>query len=186
MITVVSGLPRSGTSMMMSMLQAGGMPVLTDNQREADEDNLRGYLEYEQVKRLDRDASWLAEAEGKAVKIISMLLKHLPRDHEYRVIFMHRDVMEVLASQRKMMERRGEAPDGVPDEAMATLYRRHLSEVQQWLGAQPNVKTMHINYNETLKDPWPTLDKLNAFLGGGLDTGAMARVVDPRLYRQRK
>ena len=186
MIVVVSGLPRSGTSMMMNMLQAGGVPVLTDNQREADEDNLHGYLEYEHVKQLDRDASWLAEAEGKTVKIISMLLRHLSRDHEYRVIFMHRDIMEVLASQRKMMERRGEAPDGVPDEAMAALYRKHLSEVQQWLDAQPNIETLHINYNETLKDPWPTVDKLNEFLGGRLDAEAMARVVNPKLYRQRK
>jgi len=186
MIVVVSGLPRSGTSMMMSVLQAGGLPVLTDSKREADEDNLRGYLEYEHVKQLDRDASWLAEAEGKAVKIISMLLKHLPRDHKYKVIFMHRDIMEVLASQRKMMERRGEAPDGVPDEDMAALYRRHLSEVQQWLDTQPNIETMHINYNDTLKDPWTTVDKVNTFLGGRLDAEAMARVVDPKLYRQRK
>ena len=186
MIIVVSGLPRSGTSMMMSMLQAGGVPVLTDNQREADEDNLRGYLEYEHVKQLDRDASWLAEAEGKAVKIISMLLKYLPQDHEYRVIFMHRDIMEVLASQRKMMERRGEAPDEVPDEAMAALSRRHLSEAHRWLVAQTNVETLHVDYNEALKDPWPIVDKVNVFLGGGLDAEAMARVVDPKLYRQRK
>jgi broad-specificity NMP kinase len=186
MIIVVSGLPRSGTSMMMSILQAGGVPVLTDNQREADEDNLHGYLEYEQVKQLDRDASWLAEAEGKAVKIISMLLRHLPRDHEYKVIFMHRDIMEVLSSQRKMMERRGEESDGVPDEAMAALYRKHLSEVQQWLDTQPNIETLHINYNETLEDPWPTVDKVNEFLGGRLDAEAMVRVVNPKLYRQRK
>jgi len=186
MIVVVSGLPRSGTSMMMNMLQAGGVPVLTDNQREADEDNLRGYLEYEQVKQLDRDASWLAEAEGKAVKIISILLKNLPRDHEYRVIFMHRDIIEILASQRKMMERRGEKPDGVPDEAMAALYRKHLSEVQQWLDDQPNIETLHINYNETLKDPWPAVDRVNEFLGGGVDVDSMAKVVDPKLYRQRK
>jgi hypothetical protein len=186
MIVVVSGLPRSGTSMMMSMLQAGGVPVLTDNQREADEDNIRGYLEYEQVKQLDRDASWLAEAEGKAVKIISMLLRHLPRDHEYKIIFMHRDIREVLASQRKMMDRRGEEPDGVPDEAMAALYRKHLTEVHQWLDAQSNIETLHINYNETLKDPWPTVDRVNAFLGERLDAEAMARVVNPKLYRQRK
>jgi len=186
MITVVSGLPRSGTSMMMSILQAGGVPILTDNQREADEDNLRGYMEYEQVKHLDRDATWLGEAEGKAVKIISMLLRHLPPDRQYRVIFMHRDISEVLASQRRMMERRGEAPDSVPDEAMAALFKRHLHETQQWLASQPNIKTLYINYNETLRNPWPTIDRLNAFLGGKLDAEAMARAVDPKLYRQRK
>lgn len=186
MIIVVSGLPRSGTSMMMSMLQAGGVSVLTDNQREADEDNLRGYLEYEQVKQLDRDASWLAEAEGKAVKIISMLLRHLPPDHQYRVIFMHRDIVEVLASQRKMMERRGEAPDGVPDETMAALYEKHIAEVTEWMKRQLNVETLHIDYNETIQNPSPTADRVNKFLGGVLDEEAMRRVVSPELYRQRK
>ena len=186
MITVVSGLPRSGTSMMMSMLQKGGVEILTDSLREADEDNLRGYLEYEHVKQLDRDATWLDEAEGKAVKIISMLLRHLPPDHQYRIIFMHRDVSEVLASQRKMMERRGEPPDSVPDETMATLYRRHIAETQEWLKRQPNMKTIHVDYNETINDPWPTVRRVNEFLGGTLDQEAMARAVSPKLYRQRK
>jgi broad-specificity NMP kinase len=186
MITVVSGLPRSGTSMMMSMLQAGGVAILTDNQRDADEDNLRGYLEYEHVKQLDRDATWLSEAEGKAVKIISMLLRHLPPDHNYRIIFMHRDVSEVLASQRKMMERRGEPPDNVPDETMAALYRRHITETREWLKRQPNMKTLHVDYNETINDPRPTVTRVNEFLGGGLNQEAMTRVVSPKLYRQRK
>lgn len=186
MITVVSGLPRSGTSMMMSMLQAGGMEVLTDNQREADEDNLQGYLEYEQVKQLDRDASWLGEAEEKAVKIISMLLKHLPPDHDYRVIFMHRDVIEVLSSQRKMMERRGEQTDDVPDETMAALYGRHITETREWLRRQPNIQTLYVDYNKTMGDPWLTAARVNEFLGRGLDQEAMAKVVSPKLYRQRK
>jgi len=186
MITVVSGLPRSGTSMMMSILQAGGLEVLTDNQREADEDNIQGYLEYEQVKRLDRDTSWLGEAEGKAVKIISMLLRHLPPCYEYRVIFMHRDIFEVLASQRKMIERRGEQPDNTPDETMAALYERHLADVSEWLRRQPNVETMHVDYNETMSDPRQTAALVNEFLGGGLDQEAMAQVVSPQLYRQRK
>jgi broad-specificity NMP kinase len=186
MITVVSGLPRSGTSMMMNMLKAGGVEVLTDSQREADEDNLHGYLEYEQVKQLDRDASWLGAAEGKAVKIISMLIRHLPPDHEYRIIFIHRDISEVLASQRKMMERRGEQPDKVPDDTMAALYGRHLSEVREWLSKQPNMRTLHVDYNETLRDTELTADQVNEFLGGGLDKRAMVEVVSPELYRQRK
>ena len=186
MITVVSGLPRSGTSMMMSMLQAGGVEALTDNQREPDEDNLRGYLEYERTKHLERDASWIGEAEGKAVKIISMLLRHLPPDQEYRVIFMHRDTAEVLASQRKMMARRGEPPDDVPDEVMAALYQRHVAEALDWLRRQPNMKTLHVDYNETVRDPRTTASRVNRFLGGGMDTDAMVRVVAPELYRQRK
>ena len=186
MITVISGLPRSGTSMMMSMLQAGGMEILTDRIREADEDNLRGYMEYERVKQLDRDDSWLEEAEGKAVKIISMLLRHLPSKYNYRIIFMMRDISEVLASQRRMMERRGEQPDNIPDETMAALYRKHLGEVQEWMKRQPNVQTLYVDYNGTLKDPWPTVRSVNEFLGDGMDQDAMVNVVSPELYRQRK
>jgi len=168
------------------MIQAGGVPPLTDNLREADEDNLRGYLEYEQVKHLEKDASWLREAEGKAVKIISIHLRHLPPGHEYRVIFMHRDISEVLASQRKMMVRRGEPTDDIPDKVMAALYQRHVAEALDWLRRQPNVRTLHVDYNETIRDPGLTVHLVNQFLGGHLDQDAMNKVVSPELYRQRK
>lgn len=115
-----------------------------------------------------------------------MLLRHLPPGHDYKVVFMHRDISEILASQRKMMERRGEEPGDVSDDSMAALYRRHLSEVQDWLGKQRNVETLHINYNEALLDASSTICRVNAFLGGGLDTEVMAQVVDPDLYRRRK
>jgi len=172
--------------MMMSMLHAGGFEVLTDEIRKADEDNLRGYLEYERVKQLNRDASWIYEAEGKAVKIISMLLRHLPPDHKYKIIFMQRDVSEILASQRKMMERRGEQLGVVSDDTMDAIYRKHLSEVQDWLKKQPNMQTLRIDYNEVLANAFSTIEKINEFLGGGLNLEAMAKVVDPLLYRQRK
>jgi hypothetical protein len=186
MITVVSGLPRSGTSMMMRMLEASGVPVLTDEKREADEDNLRGYYEDERVKQLRDDSSWITEAEGKAVKVISYLLRHLPEGHSYKVIFMERRIPEVLASQRKMMRRRGEAVEEVPDDVMAGIFERHLAETEEWLAEQPHIEAIHVSYNETLRDPEPTAERVAAFLGGGLDVGKMTQVVDPRLYRQRR
>ena len=106
-ITIVSGLPRSGTSMMMRMLEAGGMPVITDNLRTADDDNPRGYFEFEPAKKTKDDPSWLNAAEGKAVKMIYKLLYDLPDRLEYRVLIMRRNMQEVLTSQRKMLDRMG-------------------------------------------------------------------------------
>lgn len=186
MITVVSGLPRSGTSMMMRMLDAGGVPVLTDEKREADEDNLRGYYEDERVKQLREDASWIKEADGKAVKVISYLLRYLPEGHSYKVIFMERRIPEVLASQKKMMKRRGEPVDEVPDDVMAGIFERHLTEIDEWLGEQPDIETIQVSYNETLNDPEASAEQVAAFLGGGLDIEKMIQVVDPKLYRQRR
>ena len=186
MITVVSGLPRSGTSMMMKMLDAGGVPVLTDEKREADEDNLRGYYEDERVKHLREDASWMKEADGKAVKVISYLLRYLPEGYSYKIIFMERKIPEVLASQKKMMKRRGEPTEEVPDDVMAGIFERHLAEIDEWLGEQPDIETIHVSYNETLDDPETSAERVVAFLGGGLDIEKMMQVVDPKLYRQRR
>ena len=186
MIIVVSGLPRSGTSMMMKMLEATGISVLTDEIREADEDNLKGYYEDERAKTLHKDNSWISEAEGKAVKVISYQLPHLPPDHQYRILFMERKIEEVLASQRKMMERRGESQDDVPDSAMAAIFQKHLDETDAWLKNKSNIKTLYISYNETLDDPEKTSEKISEFLGQELDIEKMMQVVDHRLYRQRK
>lgn len=185
-ITVVSGLPRSGTSMMMRMLEAGGVPVLTDEKREADEDNLRGYYEDERVKQLRDDPSWMIEAEGKTVKVISYLLRYLPEGHNYKVIFMERKIPEVLASQRKMMMRRGEPTDEVPDDVMAGIFERHLAEIDEWLAEQPDIETIHVSYNEALDDPEASAERVAAFLGSGLDVEKMMQVVDSKLYRQRR
>jgi len=184
MIIIVSGLPRSGTSMMMRILDKGGVPVLTDNIRKADKDNLKGYYEFERVKHLDTDTGWLCEAEGKAVKIISALLKELPRDHEYKVIFMDRDIDEVLASQRKMMERRREEIQGTPDEVMRGIFEKHLREVKGWL-MERKIETLYVNYNDVLEDPLGNVQRVNKFLSWELDVERMTKVVDPDLYRQR-
>ena len=184
-IVIVSGLPRSGTSMMMQMLAAGGLDPLTDNIRIADEDNPGGYFELERVKQLETDKAWLEEAKGRAVKLISALLKHLPRTHSYKVIFMRRAMQEILKSQRQMLIRRGEPTDNVPDEKMAAMFEKHLAQVESWLAAQTNIDTIYISYNEVMKDPGPNAERINQFLGGSLNVRAMAEVADRALYRQR-
>ncbi|RME06234.1 MAG: sulfotransferase family protein [Anaerolineae bacterium] len=185
-IIVVSGLPRSGTSMMMKMLEAGGIPPLTDHIRSADDDNPKGYYEFERVKKLpDGDTAWLPEARGKAVKVIAALLMKLPPDYTYRVLFMRRDLDEVLASQSKMLERRGEQKS-VDDDTMKVLFQKHLKQVDAWMKDQPNVHYLNVDYNAMLRDPWPQIKSINRFLGGRLDEQAMAAVIDPQLYRQRR
>ncbi len=187
MVTIVSGLPRSGTSMMMKMLEAGGLPPLTDHIRTADEDNPKGYYEFERVKQLPKgDVAWLPDAQGKVVKVIAALLPSLPGGYDYRVIFMQRAMPEVLASQRQMLIRRGEDPDKIPDAVMAQLFEKHLRQVDDWIKQQPNVGRLDVNYNEMLKNPQPFVEQVDAFLGHQLDRAKMAAVVDPSLHRQRK
>ena len=185
-IILVSGLPRSGTSMMMKMLAAGGIAVVTDNFRQADEDNPKGYFELEKVKKLkDGETEWLANTKGKAVKTIAAHLEYLPVEFHYKVLFMHRDMMEILASQREMLLRRGEPADSVSDEKMAELFSKHLEKVVSWLSKQSNFQVLYLNYNEILANPQPITGQLVEFLDLKLDTNAMQKVVDPSLYRQR-
>ena len=182
MITIVSGLPRSGTSMLMQMLEAGGMPVMTDGIRVPDPDNPKGYYEFEKVKALREGASWLADAEGKALKVVSMLLYELPDDRQYKVIFMTRSMDAVLASQSRMLANRGE--DKGPDDAgMRKHFETHLAKVRGWLEGQANIETLYCSYESVLGDPHSAAAKLAAFLGTGLDVTAMAAVVDPALRR---
>ena len=104
-VVVVSGLPRSGTSMIMQLLESGGVPILTDGQREADEDNPRGYYELDVVKHLKTEKQWVASAGGMAVKVIAQLLVHLPPQFKYKIVFVQRELDEILASQEKMLQR---------------------------------------------------------------------------------
>ena len=185
-ITIVSGLPRSGTSMMMKMLEAGGLPVLVDNIRTADEDNPKGYYEYEPVKKTSHDALWLEDARGKVVKMISAFLKHLPMDHAYKIVFMLRNLDEILASQRQMLIRRGEPTDKVSDEKLADMFKDHLEKVEQWLTEQPNMDVVFVSYNEALGAPAQYAHQVNEFLDNVLDESKMVAVVDRMLYRQRR
>jgi hypothetical protein len=188
-IVIVSGLPRSGTSMMMKILEAGGQTVVIDGLRAADPDNPEGYYELERVKELDKgDTAWVHDLGGKAVKVISALLEYLPPGEEYRVVFMHRQIDEVLRSQRKMLAHRGEMPPtgaGVDDTEMANLFARHVEMVQNWLAAQPNFSVLEVQYNALLQDPQRHVAAVNRFLGGGLDEARMAAVINPDLYRNR-
>ncbi len=186
-ITVVSGLPRSGTSMMMKILEAGGLPPLTDNLRTADEDNPKGYFEFERVKKMpDGDISWVEDAQGKAVKVISALLEHLPPAYTYRVLFMQRKVDEILASQEQMLVRSGKPTDQVSDEQLAEMYGKHLVKVKAWLDEQTNFSVNYLDYNAMLADPTKYARQINQFLDNSLNPQEMAGVVDPNLYRQRK
>lgn len=185
-ITIVSGLPRSGTSMMMKMLEAGGLPVLADHVRSADADNPKGYYEFERVKQIKTDQGWLPEAQGKAVKMISELLQHLPPRYEYRVLFMRRKLEETLASQKQMLLRRGESAEAISDEKMAELFRKHLQKLEAWLAAQPNFRILDVHYSAVMSNPRAEAGKINAFLGNILNVERMAAVVDQDLYRQRK
>lgn len=185
-IVVVSGLPRSGTSMAMKMLDAGGLPVVTDGVRSADDDNPRGYYEDERVKDLGTtaDRAWLRQARGKAIKIISFLLKDLPADHNYKILFLERPLSEVLASQQKMLVNRGESSD-TEDAQMRDLYTEHLRHVKFMLGYRRHFDALFVDYREVLAHPGEGASRINQFLGGRLDERAMAEVIDPQLYRNR-
>jgi len=183
-IYIVSGLPRSGTSMMMRMLQAAGLPVLSDGVREADRDNPRGYWELEAVKSTQRDASWVRGARGKVVKVISHLLQDLPADETYRVVFMRRKLDEVIASQEQMLERRGEASDGPGGETREML-AAHVSQVEEWIRGAANVTALFVSYNRMLEQPRGQAERVDEFLGRSLDVDAMVSVIEPGLYRNR-
>jgi hypothetical protein len=172
--------------MMMKIVEAGGIPVLVDNIRTPDEDNPKGYYEFEQVKQIATDKSWLPNAKGKVVKMISDLLRHLPADYLYKVIFMQRKIEETLASQRQMLIRRGEAEDNISDAKMAEVFEKHLATLFAWIEKQPNIEILFVKYSDVLSNPGEEVKKINRFLGGGMNEQAMAAVADPNLYRQRR
>lgn len=184
-IIVVSGLPRSGTSMMMQMLEAGGIPVVTDKIRAADDDNPLGYYEYEPVKQLSKDASWLDAARGKAVKIIYRLLYHLPRHHHYKVICMRRNLQEIIASQKAMLRRLNQEGGSLADDRLAHAYQSELHKLDVWLSGHDNFEAMYVDYDDVVYNPQTTVADIEDFLGCKLDTAAMVKVIDRSLHRQR-
>jgi hypothetical protein len=185
MITVVSGLPRSGTSLMMQMLEVGGLPVLSDGERQADTDNPKGYFEWERIKQLPKDPSLIAAAEGKVVKVISQLILSLPQGHDYRVVFMQRPLPEVLKSQDKMLLRRGNTDSATDTSAIEEAFQRHLIEVNKWLAGKPNIQVTRVHYHRVLREPKTVAEEIATFLQLPLDIEAMVRQVDKSLYRNR-
>lgn len=186
-VIVVTGLPRSGTSMVMRMLQAGGVAVTTDGERQADEDNPLGYFEVERVKRLaqEQDKSWLNQSRGKAIKVISHLLQSLPLDNYYKVILCERDLGEVLSSQNVMLQRRSQ-PNPIDDSEARAHYARHLAHIRIFMKVKRNMEFLDVRYDEAISDPRVFAQRLNSFLGGELNVDRMVEVVDSKLYRNRK
>ncbi|MEY2537034.1 MAG: hypothetical protein QOG67_774 [Verrucomicrobiota bacterium] len=183
--TIVSGLPRSGTSLMMQMLKAGGIEVMTDNERVADEDNPDGYFEWEEIKRVGENPDLLASARDKTIKVISALIPALPPTNQYRVIFMDRPIAEVVASQRKMIDRRRMRGANLPPAKLAATLERHRSSILRGMKSSPNFEVLEVSYPELVNEPAPWAEKIDAFLGGDLDTEAMAACVKPAFHRNR-
>jgi hypothetical protein len=172
--------------MAMKMLDAAGFGVMTDGRREADEDNPKGYYEDERVMGLveAKDKSWLKTARGKVIKIVAPLLPYLPDTNDYKIIFMHRNIHEILASQKKMLDRRGETSD-TSDEEMMEHYKAHVEKVRFMVRRRPSFEALELNYKDVLDDPLTQAARIGEFLGGGIDVEKMAGVVDERLYRNR-
>jgi len=184
-IIVVSGLPRSGTSMMMKILSEGGLSLVTDELRSADEDNPNGYYEFETVRQLSAgNDAWLSNAGGKVVKVISALLEYLPSEYSYKIIFMEREIKEILASQRKMLARRNETHQ-IDDEEMEAQFRQHISAVKPWLARQPNMDVIYVSYNALMSNPEPICGRVVEFVSAPLEISNMLRVPKGELYRNR-
>ncbi len=182
-VTIVSGLPRSGTSMMMQMLTAGGIAPWKDEVRVDDDDNPKGYYEYEKVKSLARDNSWLNDAKGHVIKIVAPLLPSIPAG-SYRIVFMDRDMDEILRSQSKMLERSGKAGARLSTEQLSKVFQGHLLRAEDFVQSA-GYPLLHVAHRNCVENPTEVASKLNDFFDGGLDEAAMTAMVDASLYRQR-
>ena len=185
MITIVTGLPRSGTSLMMQILEKAGMEILTDELRKADESNQRGYYEYEKVKSLMKDSSWVGDAEGKVLKVISGLLSFLPAKFEYKIVFMQRDIDEVLSSQSRLLERKG-VTKKADYKILKMTFEKQLMVIKKLLSQKPNVDLLEVSYRDLVLNPESEIYKINGFFGNTLDTEKMVLAVDKTLYREKK
>lgn len=184
-ILIVSGLPRSGTSLMMRLIAQAGVVPLVDDTRPADTDNLGGYFEYAPVKMMrEGNLSWLPLAAGRVIKIVSYLLDSLPPNLTYRIVFMQRNLVEIVSSQNAMLARRNEIP-ALSDEALIQLYSRHLHQIHNWLAAQPNIQTITVDYNRLVSEPVACIRDLGTFLDLQMDPGELSGIIDPKQYRQR-
>lgn len=184
-IFVVSGLPRSGTSLLMQMLEAGGATLLTDENRLPDEDNPKGYLEFEPVKNLRSNKEWLPLAKGKVVKVIHALLPDLPSNYQYKIIFINRNVEEIVASQKKMLQRAGRTGANMPDDKLTALFTAERTRILKWIGVQKNMELLECDYREIVEDSFFNAQRIATFLELELNINLMAQVVDAKLYRNK-
>ena len=184
-LTIVSGLPRSGTSLMMQMLEAGGLPALTDGVRAADVDNPKGYYEFEPVKTTKEDPSWVSAGVGNVGKMVHLLLLDLPAGFDYRVVFLRRDLDEVVTSQDIMLQRRDESAGSISRDRLKKVYTGQISTVKEHMHTHADrFKFIEVDYNGIVTDPGPWIQKISLFLSD-LDTARMLETVDPALYRNR-
>jgi hypothetical protein len=172
--------------MAMCMLEAGGLPVMTDEIRKPDIDNPGGYYEFEPVKKTKSDSSWLKAASGHAVKLVYKLLYDLPDGYQYRVLFMNRRFSEVLSSQDAMLARTGTQVAPMDETRFVELFRAECDRAKTWLTEQTHFAHLDVDYNRILERPQAQITAIDSFLGGGLDTAAMCQIVEPSLYRQRR
>ena len=178
-ITIVSGLPRSGTSLMMQMLDYGGMDCLVDGKREADESNPKGYYEYEPVMSIYKDNSWMNKAQNKTVKIVAPLLNKIDEQYRYKIIFMTRDLNEILKSQQKMI---GKIEDVFPVK-LYNKFQKLLSNIEVWKKKEPGVELIYLDYKDVLDNPESTVKSIERFLGVPLNRLEMINCIDKKLYR---
>jgi len=183
-IIVVSGLPRSGTSLMMNMLSVGGIPVFIDGKRLSDDSNPNGYFEFDKVKYLKNDASWIPQVRGKAIKIISNLLEYLPENERYKIIFIERDINEIIASQESMLKRFGKSQ--VNNAELKKSFIKHLNYIKPYLDNGPNIDVTYLNYRRIIDNPEYAVNNIFYFLGiHHINKKLMEQVVDPSLYREK-
>lgn len=182
-VVVVSGLPRSGTSMMMQLLVAGGITAVQDHIREQDSDNPKGYFEFEKVKSLKDDSSWVKNCSDQCIKVISFHLNNLPDNCHYKVVFMRREMDEIIRSQKKMLVNKKRSTDNM--DKLSTIYDKHVREVEVFLKDQQNFDVAYMNYTDVLNHPYKAFKSLCHFLDRRLNQDEMIKVVDPMLYRNR-
>jgi predicted AlkP superfamily phosphohydrolase/phosphomutase/tetratricopeptide (TPR) repeat protein len=180
-IVIVSGLPRSGTSLLMQMLKKGGLDVLSDENRKADASNPKGYFEYQPVMSIHKNNTWLELAQDKSVKVVAPLLKFLSPKYRYKVIFMKRDLGEVIQSQQKMI---GKNTDVLPVN-LFEAYQKQMNQVEVWKNKEPSVELIYVDYKEVLNHPEASIKKVIDFVGTDLDMSQMVSCVDHSLYRNK-
>ncbi|MGA0901105.1 MAG: alkaline phosphatase family protein [Luteolibacter sp.] len=183
---LVSGLPRSGTSLMMQILEAAGIPIMTDGKRQADEDNPVSYCEWEELKTLPKNPHLLDKAKGRAIKVVTALLPALPRKHRYKILYMVRPVEQIIDSQWAMLARHGKSPRAEKDHLIATQ-DQYSRKVRELLSSSEQVELLEVDYPKLIADPASVLEEIAGFLGVAFQlTSDVIDCVKPQLYRQRQ